>query len=58
MPTPAADRLLSNRDRVLSHGGSIAVDSLPEIGTTFTIDLPLDGRLGANTRTLGNPTRS
>jgi signal transduction histidine kinase len=28
-----------------AHGGSIAVDSLPELGTTFTIDVPCDGRL-------------
>lgn len=27
-----------------SHGGSIAVDSLPESGTTFTIDIPIDAR--------------
>ena len=27
-----------------AHGGSIAVDSLPERGTTFTVDIPLDAR--------------
>ena len=27
-----------------AHGGSIGVDSLPERGTTFTIDIPLDAR--------------
>jgi signal transduction histidine kinase len=27
-----------------SHGGSIGVDSLPERGTSFTIDIPLDAR--------------
>lgn len=27
-----------------AHGGSIAVDSLPERGTTFTIDIPVDAR--------------
>lgn len=27
-----------------AHGGSIGVDSLPETGTTFTIDMPLDAR--------------
>ncbi len=27
-----------------AHGGSIAVDSLPERGTTFLIDIPLDAR--------------
>ncbi|AKF86245.1 hypothetical protein MFUL124B02_23945 [Myxococcus fulvus 124B02] len=27
-----------------SHGGSIAVDSLPERGTSFTIDIPKDAR--------------
>jgi signal transduction histidine kinase len=26
------------------HGGSIAVESLPELGTTFTVDIPLDAR--------------
>jgi len=41
-----------------AHGGSIAVDSLPEIGTTFTIDVPLDGRLGAKMRKPGSPARS
>jgi signal transduction histidine kinase len=27
-----------------SHGGSIDVDSSPERGTTFTINMPLDAR--------------
>jgi signal transduction histidine kinase len=27
-----------------AHGGSIGVDSLPDHGTTFTIDIPLDAR--------------
>ena len=27
-----------------SHGGSVVVDSSPETGTTFTIDIPLDSR--------------
>jgi signal transduction histidine kinase len=27
-----------------AHGGSIGVDSVPEEGTTFTIDIPLDAR--------------
>lgn len=26
------------------HGGSVAVDSLPETGTSFTIDIPVDAR--------------
>jgi len=41
-----------------AHGGSIAVDSLPEIGTTFTIDVPLDGRLSASGRKPANLDRS
>jgi signal transduction histidine kinase len=41
-----------------AHGGSIAVDSLPETGTTFTIDVPVDGRLVAKSRTPGSPNRS
>ena len=41
-----------------AHGGSIAVDSLPETGTTFTIDIPLDGRLVAKSRKAGSPNRS
>ena len=41
-----------------AHGGSIAVDSLPELGTTFTIDVPVDGRLGAKGRKPGDPDRS
>jgi signal transduction histidine kinase len=41
-----------------AHGGSIAVDSLPELGTTFTIDVPVDGRLGSKTRKPGSPDRS
>jgi signal transduction histidine kinase len=27
-----------------AHGGSIGLDSLPEQGTTFTVDIPLDAR--------------
>jgi Histidine kinase-, DNA gyrase B-, and HSP90-like ATPase len=27
-----------------AHGGSIGVDSVPERGTTFTIEIPLDAR--------------
>jgi signal transduction histidine kinase len=27
-----------------AHGGSVAVDSLPDRGTTFTLDIPLDAR--------------
>jgi signal transduction histidine kinase len=27
-----------------SHGGSVTIDSAPERGTTFTIDIPLDAR--------------
>jgi signal transduction histidine kinase len=41
-----------------AHGGSIAVDSLPELGTTFTIDVPLDGRLGSRSRKPGDPDRA
>jgi signal transduction histidine kinase len=40
-----------------AHGGSIAVDSLPETGTTFTIDVPVDGRLVAKSRKRGSPDR-
>jgi len=40
-----------------AHGGSIAVDSLPEMGTTFTIDVPLDGRLGSQVRKPGDSNR-
>jgi signal transduction histidine kinase len=29
-----------------SHGGSVTIDSAPERGTTFTIDIPLDARDG------------
>ena len=36
-----------------AHGGSIAVDSLPEVGTTFTIDVPCDGRAVQKARTPG-----
>lgn len=32
------------RDTAESHGGSITVDSLPESGTTFTLDVPVDAR--------------
>jgi signal transduction histidine kinase len=35
-----------------SHGGSIALDSSPERGTTFIVDIPLDGRLFHDARTL------
>jgi len=27
-----------------SHGGSVSVDSTPELGTTFTMDMPVDAR--------------
>ncbi|HET7755418.1 MAG TPA: sensor histidine kinase [Anaeromyxobacteraceae bacterium] len=27
-----------------AHGGSVTIDSLPETGTTFTLDIPLDAR--------------
>jgi signal transduction histidine kinase len=27
-----------------AHGGSVTVNSLPELGTTFTIDIPIDAR--------------
>jgi signal transduction histidine kinase len=36
-----------------SHGGSIAVDSSTDLGTTFTVDIPLDARPFQNVRTLG-----
>jgi signal transduction histidine kinase len=32
-----------------AHGGSIALDSLPETGTSFTVDVPLDSRPFAST---------
>lgn len=32
------------RSAAEAHGGSITVDSLPDRGTTFTIDIPVDGR--------------
>lgn len=35
-----------------SHGGSIGVDSSAERGTTFVIDIPLDGRLHQNAPSL------
>ncbi len=39
-----------------AHGGSIGVDSLPEHGTTFIIDIPLDAREHQNNPTM--PTRT
>jgi signal transduction histidine kinase len=39
-----------------AHGGSIGVDSVPERGTTFTIDIPADAR--PYQRTPVTPTRS
>lgn len=35
-----------------SHGGSIGLDSSPERGTTFVVDIPLDGRLYQNAASL------
>jgi signal transduction histidine kinase len=37
-----------------SHGGSIGLDSSHERGTTFYIDIPMDGRAFAGARTLVN----
>jgi signal transduction histidine kinase len=36
-----------------SHGGSVAVDSAINRGTTFTIDIPLDSRAYQDAPTLG-----
>jgi signal transduction histidine kinase len=36
--------LAQARGAAEAHGGSIAVDSLPERGTSFTIDIPKDAR--------------
>ncbi len=36
--------LAQARGAAEAHGGSIGVDSLPERGTTFTIDIPVDAR--------------
>lgn len=36
--------LAQARGAAEAHGGSIGVDSLPERGTTFTIDIPKDAR--------------
>jgi len=36
--------LAQARSAAEAHGGSIGVDSLPELGTTFTIDIPRDAR--------------
>ncbi len=38
-----------------AHGGSIAVDSLPERGTTFIIDIPLDAGPYQNTQATPGP---
>lgn len=35
-----------------SHGGSVGLDSSDERGTTFIIDIPVDGNLYANAPTL------
>jgi len=35
-----------------SHGGSIGLDSSAERGTTFTVSIPLDGRLYHNAPSL------
>jgi signal transduction histidine kinase len=36
-----------------SHGGSVAVDSSVDRGTTFTIDIPIDSRPYQDAPTLG-----
>jgi hypothetical protein len=38
-----------------AHGGSIGVDSLPERGTTFMIDIPVDARPYQNNPTTPTP---
>jgi signal transduction histidine kinase len=38
-----------------SHGGSIGVDSSAERGTTFVVDIPLDGRAFHDAPTLSRP---
>jgi signal transduction histidine kinase len=38
-----------------AHGGSIAVDSLPERGTSFTVDIPLDARPYQSNPTTSGP---
>jgi len=40
-----------------AHGGSIAVESLRELGTTFTIDIPLDARAHQKRRPAGPPAK-
>jgi two-component system NtrC family sensor kinase len=39
-----------------AHGGSIAVDSTPGEGTTFTITIPLDGQAGPSTDSAARST--
>jgi signal transduction histidine kinase len=41
------------REVAESHGGSIAVDSAIDRGTTFTLDIPLDARPFQNAQSLG-----
>ncbi|RYF04552.1 MAG: HAMP domain-containing histidine kinase [Oxalobacteraceae bacterium] len=38
-----------------SHGGSIGLDTSQERGTTFVVDIPVDGSLYANAPTLSQP---